>query len=221
MREFSRGFEALVESYQGKEFPRADLVRFEFHKDPEHFLKLFYALKIAHLLSPDNFINVAGAVRYKPGNEGLWKLLLYYAIKPIFGHLQLIYSKKANIDERHAIFSAHMESTGEVGAKVSTCDCRVCITHRQLHRLPQIQDLFTRTTNQLSAIGIEAPRRDLSDWCVLRAEKGESIVFFEVDVLNLKRIREYLKSKEDKTLQQNLALGLLGRYEYYMCGLHK
>lgn len=212
--EFSHGFRSkvyLATREQRKLFPTAQLVKEDVARERSWFARAYYQHKICKLLFPANFIEVSGS-QVDPPDE--WDIEEYkfdgkLISRTYVPRIHMIYSKQAELLDDHAKFSAHMTKASAGIGKASVCDCEDCYHHRDFHRELHLKDQAKKLSEQAVKIGIGLPDDDPSDYCL--TENG--IIFFEIDMIVVPELREYLLSLREPSFDQRYALRLLNRYE--------
>lgn len=187
---FAEGFHAAVYPVGDKErlrgrAARADVVRKENHEKLFYFAELFVKHRLCYLLFPEHFINVVASSTMRSGLECIsyfdWDTGL---------PMHNLYSVKANVPIAHAHYGTVLTG-GIIGPKRQTCPCAECAEHKRVHVKHRSEvDELHRT---LLDCGIEVPYNDGSDWCV--TQEG-NIVFFEIDVIDLSRLKQYIESQD-------------------------
>jgi hypothetical protein len=116
---YSNGFNSAVykvDNVDKKRFPNADLIRIDnSSKDRHWFGRLYYRHKIAHLLYPDNFINVV-AVTVDSFKKDSFEEVSYSGS---FNKEVELFSKVAPVSPDHAIYSSHMRINPDTRNKES------------------------------------------------------------------------------------------------------
>jgi len=194
-----------------KLFPEADLVKIDTDKDRFWFARLFYRHKIAHLLFPNNFIDVVGATVDPHGPDLFDEHKLFD--KPYFSAVDRehrLYSKLAKVDPEHATYSNHMKLVTKNGGvfKKSICPCSICSGHREVHETRYMEEKAKHLAANLSPIGLGVPWNDPSDYCL----SGNDIIFFEIDHFEEKVLLKHLTSVDNPTSEQIASIKLLNRY---------
>jgi hypothetical protein len=192
-------------------FPEADLVKIVDDKDRFWFARLFYRHKIAHLLFPDNFIDVVGATVNPQGPDLSEEIKIFD--KSYFSAVDRehrLYSKLAKVDPEHATYSNHMRLVANNSGvfKKSICPCSVCESHREVHEKMHMEEKAMHFGRNLSSIGLGLPWDDPSDYCL----SGENIIFFEIDHFEEKVLLKHLTDIINPTSEQIASIKLLNRY---------
>ncbi len=191
---YSKGYHAQVYKIEDKTtasmWGEAELERHE-KSNSEHGANaklLYYGHKIAHLLFPNNTINVTGA-RMEEGST-------------------ILYSRLSTVPEEHAIYSMHSRVEGK--DKVSDCPCEPCTKHRKFHEENVKKQEVLRTAKSMNASGIWVPREDPTDYC--KSTEGH-IIFFEHEISTYacENSLLYRLSSEQERLQK-----LIERYNQLM-----
>lgn len=202
LQEFSNGCHGRVYHATPENklnFPRCDLVKSEDAEDPLHHKKVYYQHKIAQALFPNNFIEVVGSAVCPP-----------YP-KLTFPRSHLIFSKKAEVDKSHAVYSAHMGLYNDFKETIkrSTCECSDCTSHRDFHAHSGLHYEALSVFNRCLEIGLKLPYRDSSDYCM--GENG--IVFFEITHLDPDKLGCHLRGIRNRSTAEQNALNFLERYQ--------
>lgn len=209
MEKYSRGGHAEVfriNLNEGIWYPNADLVRVENSDHPLIFMTRFYAHRIASELFSSYFIQTYGARRTD-------------VHVPIFRmkYNHYLYSKLAQVPRDHAIFTAHVvfrslaeeHDWTDTVIKDSTCKCSACHRHRKFHKDNKLKDQASYMFTRFADIGI-IPDNDFTDYCL--TDRG-NLIFFEVDSIDINRLRPFLESIKDPNQRQRHALRMLNRYQ--------
>lgn len=197
----TKGFMARVYWLNPQEktwFSNLDLSRRETSSLKNYSKLFFYSLKIAQLLFPNNFIKV-GAVRREIG-----LILGDYVSEEAFA-----YSKLARINPDHFPYSKHMDFDDFWGRKVSPCKCPSCERHRKFHNSNLTGLRIWFLTRKFAKAGIEVPADDPTDYC----QQGKTFVFFEINSIDLQKVRQYLKRRRLKRTTKKQIYGFLRRLE--------
>lgn len=191
---FSNGLNADVYRVADKSWgmgywkPRADLVREEgsAHAKKMDAKILFYGHRIAHLLFPENVIEVTGATMQ--------------------GGVTQLFSRIADVPPEHARYSRDIYRIG-MDPKHSGCRCEACTVHREYHKTNGLEQKADETAKVMAEFGIYGHSADITDYCM--KPNGE-IVFFELNViprLTEERVRASNLAVRDDVLR------LLERYQ--------
>lgn len=164
---FSNGLNADVYRVADKSWgmgywkPRADLIREEgsAHAKRMDAKILFYGHRIAHLLFPENTIEVTGATMQ--------------------GGITQLFSRIADVPPEHAQYSKDIYRMG-MEPKHSACKCEACTVHRNYHAANGLVQKAGETAKVMAEFGIYGHSSDITDYCM--KPNGE-IVFFELDVM--------------------------------------
>lgn len=157
---------------------RGELARDESLRNSEEGKVLFYRHAIANTLFPDHFIEVTG---------------ISLSSDDAYSVLTTLYSKKAAVSSDHAVWTSHMgfklfDIFGEwSGQKKRICNCEVCERHAKEHGLINLFEVW-RLAIKLRRAGIYVPTDDPTDVCTA----GGKLVFFEIDKLDLVKLRKYV-----------------------------
>lgn len=179
---FSKGLHGRVRRLSDVEqemFPEADLVREEGGcSDPCWFNRVYYWMKIANLVQPGCLIDVVAArkILERPSRKEVQGRTLYTHPPE---YINLLYSRKAEVPEEHAIFSMHKRYYGR-------CSCDVCTHHAHFHEKNNLEAAALQLHEHVRAKGFSLPWHDPTDYCL--HQRGNSIVFFEIETLNPEKV---------------------------------
>lgn len=182
----------------GSVFPHSDLVRTEYEVDRYWFLRLFYRQKIAKLLFSENFIEVVGT-KVSPVGDG------------VSLRTHSLFSKTAQVDPDHAIFSAHMTMDEKnIETWGPACKCETCVLHRRSHQEQLLMQRAGEIADKAQKMGIILPVVDQSDYCLSQAG---NVIFFEIEELRTAILRKRLQGRKRPSNDEIIALHLLERYD--------
>ncbi len=216
LEKYSNGIHANVYKLSERSdkwaYPFADLARVDRTYDRSYSARLYYEHKIASLLFPGHFIDVVATKVVPHGEPFFTDLRIGKTVLKIPGErTYTLFSKQADVPERHAVYSSHMivdHDDGERLVKESVCTCSQCDQHRKFHYSHVLKDLAEAFAKQTDKAGIKIPSSDPSDYCLGRS----GIIFFEIDNLDTKKLREFLAVTNNKDMEEK-AIHYLKRYE--------
>lgn len=140
----------------------------------------FVNLKIASLLFPENFIDVQDIKLVRTQTKP--RVYNFYEVILVDSYIK---SKLAPTHPDHPFFSAHQKTYEEV----TECTCDLCKAHRRLHYSTEYMHQLSDLKIKLNAAGILVPDDDHTDHCI----GPNGIIFFEADLPETPKLREYLK----------------------------
>lgn len=172
---YSCGNEARVYLDEGNR-----LVRMQAYISELVAITKFANLKIASLLFPEHFIKVLDLKLIKKSKDEI-----EHGSNPHYVTSYMV-SELAPTHPDHAVYSRHLKKD----YKFSNCDCEVCRPHRNLHFSTEYMHHLSDVKTKLNRAGILVPDDDHTDHCL-----GPSgIIFFETDLPEIPKLREYLKN---------------------------
>lgn len=155
------------------------LVRMQANISESDAITKFTSLKIASLFFPEHFIKVLDLKLMKKSKEEIER-----GSDPHYVTSYMV-SELAPTDPNHAIYSRHLKKD----FKFSNCYCEVCRPHSHLHFSTEYMHQLSDLKTKLNGAGILVPDDDHTDHCL----GPNGIIFFEADLPETPKLREYLK----------------------------
>lgn len=174
-----------------------DLMKLVISTEPQKPKQEFFRALAAYSLLPSYFPAVTGF-----SDIGLIREVDTYGQDQYAGE---IYMKALKVPPEHAIAAMHSH-VARNGQK-RWCDCYNCTQHHQFHADYYLQDSAKIFAGWVRQFGFEINHNDFTDHCLDLS--ANSVVWFEADKINLKRLRKtILDSNHLTTATKNSLIDL-------------